>query len=179
MLASKKIIALVPITDAARAKAFYAEKLGLKFVSEDPFAVVFDANGIMLRLTKVKSSSRNRLRYWAGRWQTSRRRFNGCKRLGSSLNATAYFMKQDELGIWTAPDGTHAWPGSRTLTATRSAFCNSDHLTKRNVPNILRHVEVRLWCVCGLPGSVKALWVESLRSGRNSRATVGLDRIAR
>ena len=48
MLGDKKIIGLVPITDAARAKAFYAEKLGLKFVSEDPFALVFDANGNML-----------------------------------------------------------------------------------------------------------------------------------
>ena len=54
MLASEKIIGFVPITDAARAKSFYAEKLGLKFVSEDSFAVVFDANGNMLRLTRVK-----------------------------------------------------------------------------------------------------------------------------
>ena len=54
MLADKKIIGLVPITDAARAKVFYTEKLGLKFVSEDPFALVFDAHGNMLRLTKMK-----------------------------------------------------------------------------------------------------------------------------
>ena len=54
MLGDKKIVAFVPITDAARAKAFYSEKLGLRFVSEDPFALVFDANGNMLRLTKMK-----------------------------------------------------------------------------------------------------------------------------
>ena len=54
MLASEKIIGFVPITDAARARSFYAEKLGLKFVSEDPFAVVFESSGNMLRLTRVQ-----------------------------------------------------------------------------------------------------------------------------
>ena len=65
MLGDKKIIGLIPITDAARATAFYSDKLGLKFVSEDPFALVFDANGIMLRLTKMKEFTPQGLRHIA------------------------------------------------------------------------------------------------------------------
>ena len=88
MLASEKIIGFVPISDAARAKSFYAEKLGLKFVSEDSFAVVFDANGNMLRLTRVQEVSPSRLRFWAGRCRTLRRRFSDSKRPESSSSAT-------------------------------------------------------------------------------------------
>ena len=43
----------IPTRDAQRAKAFYGGMLGLRLVSEDSFAVVFDANGTMLRLTNV------------------------------------------------------------------------------------------------------------------------------
>jgi catechol 2,3-dioxygenase-like lactoylglutathione lyase family enzyme len=53
MLKAQPIIAFVATTDPRRAKAFYARTLGLRFVSEDPFAVVFDAAGTMLRLAIV------------------------------------------------------------------------------------------------------------------------------
>jgi catechol 2,3-dioxygenase-like lactoylglutathione lyase family enzyme len=36
------------------AKEFYGEKLGFRFVKDDGFALVFDANGTMLRVSKVK-----------------------------------------------------------------------------------------------------------------------------
>jgi catechol 2,3-dioxygenase-like lactoylglutathione lyase family enzyme len=45
------IIGFVTIVDVERAKEFYRDTLGLRLVSEEPpFALVFDANGIMLRL---------------------------------------------------------------------------------------------------------------------------------
>ena len=109
MLADKKIIALVPIADAARAKAFYSEKLGLKFVSEDPFALVYDANGIMLRLTKVKEFTPQPFSILS--WEVAD--IEGAVRqlATSGVVFERYgFFKQDELGIWTAPDGTKvAW----------------------------------------------------------------------
>ena len=43
MLESRPIIAFVATTTPARAKAFYSKTLGLKLVSEDAFALVFDA----------------------------------------------------------------------------------------------------------------------------------------
>ena len=50
-LSKYNIIAFLTIVDVARAKEFYRDKLGLRLISEEPpFALVFDANGIMLRL---------------------------------------------------------------------------------------------------------------------------------
>jgi catechol 2,3-dioxygenase-like lactoylglutathione lyase family enzyme len=109
MLADKKIVALVPITDAARAKAFYTEKLGLKFVSEDPFALVFDANGIMLRLTKVKEFTPQPFSILSWEVADIEAAVRQLTTAGAGFERYGFF-KQDELGIWTAPDGTKvAW----------------------------------------------------------------------
>jgi catechol 2,3-dioxygenase-like lactoylglutathione lyase family enzyme len=54
MLKSRAIIAFVATTDQLRAKAFYAGTLGLRLLSEDGFALAFDAGGTMLRVTKVE-----------------------------------------------------------------------------------------------------------------------------
>ena len=53
MLGKKKIVAFVPIKDAVKAKKFYRDVLGLRFVDDDKFALVFDANGVMLRAARV------------------------------------------------------------------------------------------------------------------------------
>src|SRR5437588_12783300 len=54
MLKSRPIIAFVATTTPSRAKAFYSKALGLKLVSEDDFALVFDAGGTMLRVAIVQ-----------------------------------------------------------------------------------------------------------------------------
>jgi len=54
MLNSAKVISFVATKDAARARVFYEEVLGLRFVSEGQFALQFDANGTMLRIQKVE-----------------------------------------------------------------------------------------------------------------------------
>jgi catechol 2,3-dioxygenase-like lactoylglutathione lyase family enzyme len=59
VLAANKIVAFVPTNDPARAKAFYGGTLGLRFVSDDGFALVFDANGIMLRVAWFKDPDGN------------------------------------------------------------------------------------------------------------------------
>src|SRR3954467_7524323 len=53
MLKSRPIVAFVATTDPKRAKAFYAKTLGLHLVSEDGFALAFDAGGTMLRVAIV------------------------------------------------------------------------------------------------------------------------------
>ena len=54
-LSNFDLVAFVSVTDADRAKAFYRDTLGLRFVGDElPFALVFDAHGIMLRLALVK-----------------------------------------------------------------------------------------------------------------------------
>ena len=51
MLGKFNIVAFVPIKDAAKAQTFYEETLGLRFVKDDGFALLFDANGICLLYT--------------------------------------------------------------------------------------------------------------------------------
>jgi len=53
-LGKYNIIGFVSIVDVSRARDFYQDILGLRLVMEGPFALVFDANGIMLRLGMAK-----------------------------------------------------------------------------------------------------------------------------
>ena len=53
MLGSADLIAFVPTRDRARAREFYEKTLGLEFISEDPFALVFNAHGTTMRIADV------------------------------------------------------------------------------------------------------------------------------
>jgi catechol 2,3-dioxygenase-like lactoylglutathione lyase family enzyme len=110
MLGSEKLVGFVPITDPARAKAFYAEKLGLKFISEDSFAVVFDANGNLLRLTLMNEV--NPQAFTILGWQVSDivATVTRLQEAGVAFERYGDFMQQDEFGIWAAPGGAKvAW----------------------------------------------------------------------
>jgi hypothetical protein len=54
MLSEAKVVAFVPSCDLARARAFFVETLGLGLVGEDAYALVLDANGTRIRVTKVE-----------------------------------------------------------------------------------------------------------------------------
>jgi|SRR6516165_7553831 len=56
LMGSQRLVAFVATRDPGRAKAFYRDSFDL--VSEDEFAVVFDAAGTMLRITQ-RSRSRS------------------------------------------------------------------------------------------------------------------------
>lgn len=53
MIGAQSFVGFVLITDAARAKRFYGEVLGLALLHEDDFAIVVDACGTPLRLSIV------------------------------------------------------------------------------------------------------------------------------
>ena len=55
MLGSAPVITFLATTDTARSRAFYETTIGLTFVSEDPFAMVFTAAGVMLRIVTLES----------------------------------------------------------------------------------------------------------------------------
>ena len=110
MLSNNKIVALVPISDGEKAKSFYVGKLGLKFLSDDGFAIVLDANGNKLRLTKMKEVKP--LPFTVLGWETTDMAadIRMLQANGVTFERFGDHMKQDELGIWTAPDGTQvAW----------------------------------------------------------------------
>jgi len=109
MLGTTNIVAFVPTKDAEKARAFYEEVLGLKFISDDGFALVFDANGIMIRVAKMKDFTPAQFTILG--WQVT-----GIEKIVAGLQAKGVhfeifgFFKQDSLGIWTAPTGDKvAW----------------------------------------------------------------------
>jgi catechol 2,3-dioxygenase-like lactoylglutathione lyase family enzyme len=53
MLSTNPLIAFIPSKDTSRARSFYEGVLGLRFVSDDAFAIVMDSNGTMIRIVRV------------------------------------------------------------------------------------------------------------------------------
>jgi catechol 2,3-dioxygenase-like lactoylglutathione lyase family enzyme len=109
MLGATKIVAFVSITDGEKARAFYEGVLGLKFVKDDGFAMVFDANGIMVRAAKMKEVKPAQFTVLG--WQVTGIEdvVRGLRKKGVQFEIFG-FLKQDELGIWTAPTGDKvAW----------------------------------------------------------------------
>src|ERR1035437_2493190 len=104
MLGSTNIVAFVPIKDSEKARAFYEGVLGLRFVKDEGFAMVLDANGIMIRAAKVKDFTPALFTILG--WQVSDIE-NMVRALGKKgVHFEIFgFFKQDELGIWTAPTG--------------------------------------------------------------------------
>ena len=54
MLVNARLTAFLATTQSARAAVFYGEMLGLRRVSDDTVALVFDFHGVELRLQKVE-----------------------------------------------------------------------------------------------------------------------------
>jgi catechol 2,3-dioxygenase-like lactoylglutathione lyase family enzyme len=109
MLDSSNIVAFVPTKNAEQARAFYEGVLGLRFVKDDGFAIVFDANGIMIRVAKMKDFTPAPFTVLG--WQVSGIEdvVRGLQKKGVHFEIFGFF-KQDELGIWTAPTGDKvAW----------------------------------------------------------------------
>ena len=123
MLGTSDIVAFVGVSDAGAARRFYRDTLGLRLVSEDAFALVFDANGSMLRVTIVpKVDPAN---YTVLGWQvpdiiTTAKQLNGA---GVQLQRYPGLNDRDDLGIWAAPSGARvAWfkdPDGNVLSITQ------------------------------------------------------------
>src|SRR5258708_3721530 len=122
MLRDAPPIAFVATTDAARARAFYEATLGLARLADEPFALVFDLGGTMLRIAKVDAFTPQPFAVlgWrvddaaaAARWLAGRgvvlERYPG--------------LDQDELGVWSSPSGGRiAWfrdPDGSVLSITQ------------------------------------------------------------
>jgi len=119
-LGEQPIFAFISTSDPDRAKKFYRDTLGLPLIAEElPFALVFDAHGVMLRVTIVKKGKP--ADYTVLGWQVPK-----IKPAAKALtNAGVVFerfpgMDQDDLGIWSSPSGAKvAWfkdPDGNTLS---------------------------------------------------------------
>ena len=122
MIAQNPIIAFIPTKDAARARIFYEEKLGLRFVSDDSFAVVMDANGIMVRITRIGEFTPAPFTILG--WQVDDIHQTVAEMTSNGLQFKHYaFLEQGNDGVWTAPDGSQiAWfldPDGNTLSLSQ------------------------------------------------------------
>ncbi len=122
MLTSCPVIGFIATADPARAKAFYADTLGLRLVSEDPFALVFDAAGTMLRVTAVRDLQP--APYTVLGWSVT----DVCGAVRDLAKRGVAFrrydgLKQDDDGVWISPAGAKvAWfhdPDRNTLSLTQ------------------------------------------------------------
>lgn len=109
MLASNKIVAFVPTRDSAQSRAFYEGILGLKFVYEDGFALVLDANGIKVRVAKVPEFKPAQFTILG--WEVSDIESSVSNLTKKGVLFEKYgFPGQEESGIWSAPSGAKvAW----------------------------------------------------------------------
>ena len=109
MLGSTDIVAFVPIKDSVKARAFYEGVLGLRFVKDDGFAMVLEANGIMIRAAKMKDFTPAPFTILGWQVPGIEDVVRALKDKGVQFEIFGFF-KQDDLGIWTAPTGDKvAW----------------------------------------------------------------------
>ena len=112
MLGSADLIAFVPTRDPEKARKFYAETLGLEFISADPFALVFNAHGTPLRVANVSEvKDFQPAPFTIIGWQV----INVSDTVGDLVKKGVRFerfpgMDQDAQGIWQSPSGARvAW----------------------------------------------------------------------
>lgn len=104
------LMAFVNVRDADRARVFYRDVLGLKLLGEQlPYALIFDANGVVLRVAIDRDSSPARGTVVGWRVPDIVSAVHDLAAAGVTLERYS-FMQQDENGIWSSPSGSHvAW----------------------------------------------------------------------
>jgi catechol 2,3-dioxygenase-like lactoylglutathione lyase family enzyme len=122
VLAGDDLIAFVSTTDPERARAFYADTLGLELESESPFALVFRAARTMLRVTVVDAvvPAPYTVLGWAVDDVGARVRELGARGVAFERYDG---LEQDALEIWRSPSGARvAWfkdPDGNTLSLSQ------------------------------------------------------------
>ena len=126
MLKNADIVAFVPTRNPRTARAFYEYVLGLEFISEDPFALVFNANGVTVRIADVSSVRDFKpAPFTILGWQVPSAEA-AVRDLQTKGVAFERFpgMQQSQTGIWASPSGAKvAWfkdPDGNVLSVTES-----------------------------------------------------------
>jgi catechol 2,3-dioxygenase-like lactoylglutathione lyase family enzyme len=109
MLAASKLMGFVPTRDSLQSRAFYENKLGFRFVSDDPFALVMQAGESSIRIAKAKDFTP--APYTVMGWEVSdvEAVVKWLTQRGVAFEKYP-FVQDRELGIWTTPGGDKvAW----------------------------------------------------------------------
>src|SRR5688500_2376797 len=122
MLNDAEVVIFLASKNPAEAHSFYETVLGLKFVADEPYALVFALNGRMLRIAKVAELTP--ARHTVLGWQVAdiEKKVKQLQDRGVEFLRFAG-MAQDPLGIWTSPSGAKvAWfndPDKNALSLTQ------------------------------------------------------------
>jgi predicted enzyme related to lactoylglutathione lyase len=126
MLGDSALVAFVASTDLDRTQAFYEGVLGLHLLHRDGYACHFtgDARGTKLRVTLVEQVAT--APYTVLGWEVPEIEATVNRLTMAGVVFQRYEgMDQDELGIWTTPDGGRvAWlkdPDGNTLSVSQPA----------------------------------------------------------
>ncbi|PWQ99558.1 VOC family protein [Leucothrix arctica] len=114
-------ILFLATSNPVESKQFYETQLELTFISEDDFALVFDVDGIELRIQKVESV--NAPQYTTLGWSVEDIKSVVSTLTSNGVNFERYDMlEQDELCIWSSQSGAKvAWfkdPDGNNLSIT-------------------------------------------------------------
>lgn len=112
MLGSMSVITFVPCTNPALVRPFYEGVLGLRFVSDDDFAVVFSAADVMVRVVNVTGVPGHKAaQFTILGWLVPDVDSEVRDLASKGVEFMRYpGMDQDLLGIWTSPSGARiAW----------------------------------------------------------------------
>lgn len=104
-----KVVGFVPTVQPEKARSFYEGVLKLPLISADSFASVFNANGTMLRVTKVAEFKPHPFTILG--WAVADVNTTVLDLQAQGVRFEKYAgMNQDERGIWTSPNGAKvAW----------------------------------------------------------------------
>jgi catechol 2,3-dioxygenase-like lactoylglutathione lyase family enzyme len=122
MLNKSNVVTFVATSNPDSAKSFYQQTLGLRLVTDDAFAIVFDANGIMLRVQKVQEHTPPN--YTVLGWDVGDIQASVKDLLSKGVTCEQYqWLEQDESGVWRSPSGGKiAWfkdPDGNILSLTQ------------------------------------------------------------
>lgn len=109
-------------TKPERARAFYEGVLGLSLLADEPFALVFDANGVVLRVAKVQALDPAPHTVLGWKVADIRATIEGLTNKGVVFERCDG-LPQDQMGVWTSASGACvAWfkdPDGNVLSLTQ------------------------------------------------------------
>jgi len=108
-LSSAAMCAFAATSDAARCRAFYEGKLGLRVINEDAYGLVFDSGGTMLRVQKEPEMTPVPRTVVGWNVRDIEEAVKGLTAAGVTVERFTWF-KQDDHGITDFSDGSRvAW----------------------------------------------------------------------
>jgi catechol 2,3-dioxygenase-like lactoylglutathione lyase family enzyme len=97
-----KVIGFIPTRDAGRARTFYESTLGLRFVHDTTFALIFDSNGTTIRIVRVPEFTPFPFTLLGWEVPDIDAAVAGLTAKGVQF-ARYSFLEQASNGVWTAP----------------------------------------------------------------------------